>query len=214
MIGENFAAVLTAAQQGDEAAFARLWHDGQPALLRYLHVIAPDGAEDIASETWTQVVRGLTRFRGNEQNWRAWLFTTARRRVIDQTRQLMRRPTISLEALPDLALADLRGLRSPDAADLALENLATQAAMEVIARLPPLQAEVIMLRVVAGLDTETVGLLLGRSPGAIRIAAHRGLHRLASLLAEAADERSGSAERDQHGLPESERRVRARGVTR
>jgi len=172
VIGDDFAAVLTAAQQGDEAAFARLWHDGQPALLRYLHVIAPDGAEDIASETWTQVVRGLTRFRGNEQNWRAWLFTTARRRVIDQT-------------LPDLALADLPGLRSPDAADLALENLATRAAMGVIERLPPLQAEVIMLRVVAGLDTEAVGLLLGRSPGAIRIAAHRGLHRLASLLAEA-----------------------------
>ena len=185
MIGENFAAVLTAAQQGDEAAFARLWHDGQPALLRYLHVIAPDGAEDIAAETWTHVVRGLARFRGNEQNWRAWLFTTARRRVIDQTRQLMRRPAISLEALPDLALADLAGLRSPDAAELALENLATRAAMEVIARLPPLQAEVIMLRVVAGLDTETVGRLLGRSPGAIRIAAHRGLHRLANLLAEA-----------------------------
>ena len=185
MIGEDFAAVLTAAQQGDEAAFARLWHDGQPALLRYLRVIAPDTAEDIAAETWTHVVRGLARFRGNEQNWRAWLFTTARRRVIDQTRQLMRRPATSLEALPDLTLADLPGLRSPDAADLALENLATRAAMEVIARLPPLQAEVIMLRVMAGLDTEAVGLLLGRSPGAIRIAAHRGLHRLASLLAEA-----------------------------
>ena len=100
-------------------------------------------------------------------------------------RSRSRRPTISLEALPDLALADLPGLRSPDAADLALENLATRAAMRVIARLPPLQAEVIMLRVAAGLDTETVGLLLGRTPGAIRIAAHRGLHRLASLLAEA-----------------------------
>jgi RNA polymerase sigma-70 factor (ECF subfamily) len=48
-----------------------------------------------------------------------------------------------------------------------------------------MQAEVIMLRVVAGLDTEAVAQLLGRSPGAIRIAAHRGLHRLASLLAEA-----------------------------
>jgi RNA polymerase sigma-70 factor, ECF subfamily len=185
VIGENFEAVLTAAQQGDEAAFAALWHDGQPALLRYLHVIAPDTAEDIAAETWTHVVRSLVNFRGNEQNWRAWLFTTARRRVIDQTRQMMRRPTASLEALPDLALADLPGLRSPDAADVALENLDTRAAIAVIARLPPLQAEVIMLRVLAGLDTETVGRLLSRSPGAIRIAAHRGLNRLASMLAEA-----------------------------
>ena len=185
MIGEDFPAVLAAAQQGDEAAFAALWHDGQPALLRYLHVLAPDAAEDIAAETWTYVVRGLARFRGTEQNWRAWLFTTARRRVIDQTRQLMRRPATSLEALPDLTLADLPGLRSPDAADLALENLATRAAMGVIASLPPMQAEVIMLRVVAGLDTEAVAQLLGRSTGAIRIAAHRGLHRLARLLAEA-----------------------------
>jgi RNA polymerase sigma-70 factor (ECF subfamily) len=185
VIGADFPAVLSAAQQGDEAAFARLWHDGQPALLRYLHVLAPDGAEDIAAETWAHVVRGLARFRGNERNWRAWLFTTARRRVIDQARQLMRRPATSLEALPDLTLADLQGLRSPDAADLALENLATRAAIGVIANLPPMQAEVIMLRVVAGLDTEAVAQLLGRSPGAIRIAAHRGLHRLASMLAEA-----------------------------
>jgi RNA polymerase sigma-70 factor, ECF subfamily len=185
VIGEDFPAVLAAAQQGDEAAFAALWHDGQPALLRYLHVLAPDAAEDIAAETWTHVVRGLARFRGTEQNWRSWLFTTARRRVIDQTRQLMRRPATSLEALPDLVLADLPGLRSPDAADVALENLGTRAAMGVIASLPPMQAEVIMLRVVAGLDTEAVAQLLGRSTGAIRVAAHRGLHRLATLLAEA-----------------------------
>jgi RNA polymerase sigma-70 factor (ECF subfamily) len=184
VIGQGFGAVLTAAQQGDEAAFARLWQDGQPALLRYLHVIARDAAEDIAGETWVHVVSGLVRFRGNEQNWRAWLFTTARRRVIDQTRQLIRRPAISLDALPDLTLADLPALRSPDPADLVLENLATRAAIEVIAQLPPMQAEVIMLRVVAGLNTETVAELLGRSPGAVRIAAHRGLHRLATLLAE------------------------------
>jgi RNA polymerase sigma-70 factor, ECF subfamily len=185
VIGEDFPAVLTAAQQGHETAFETLWRDGQPALLRYLHVLVPDGAEDIAAETWTHVVRNLAGFRGNEQNWRAWLFTTARRRVIDQTRQLTRRPATSLEGLPDLTLADLPGLRSPDAADLALENLATRTALGIIASLPPKQAEVIMLRVVAGLDTETVARLLGRSAGSIRIAAHRGLRRLADMLAEA-----------------------------
>lgn len=185
MIGDDFEAVLTAAQQGDEAAFARLWHDGQPALLRYLHVVAPQTAEDIAAETWTHVVRALASFRGTEQNWRAWLFTTARRRIIDQARHQMRRPATSLEALPDIVLSDLAGLRSPDAADLALENLAMRKAVEVIGHLPPMQAEVIMLRVVAGLDNETVAQLLDRSPGAIRVAAHRGLQRLASLLAEA-----------------------------
>jgi len=185
VIGEHFEAVLAAAQRGSEAAFAELWHDGNPALLRYLRVTAPEAAEDIAAETWAQVVRGLARFRGNEQNWRAWLFTTARRRVADQMRHQARRPVTSLEALPELATAELPGLRGPDAATLALENLDTRAAIALVASLPRLQAEVIMLRVVAGLDNETVAQLLGRSPGAIRIAAHRGLRRLAGMLAEA-----------------------------
>lgn len=185
MIGRDFETVLAAAQHGDEDAFARLWHDGQPALLRYLRVIAPDAADDVAADTWLQVVRGLAAFTGTEQNWRAWLFTTARRRVIDRTRQAIRRPTISLDALTDLGLAENPAVHSPDAADLALDNIGTQEAIALVASLPPMQAEVILLRVVAGLDTETVGQMLGRSPGAVRIAAHRGLHRLAGLLAEA-----------------------------
>jgi RNA polymerase sigma-70 factor (ECF subfamily) len=74
---------------------------------------------------------------------------------------------------------------APDAADLALHNLATQRAIALVSTLPPLQAEVIMLRVVAGLDTKAVAELLGRSPGAVRVAAHRGLRRLAGILANA-----------------------------
>jgi RNA polymerase sigma-70 factor, ECF subfamily len=41
---------------------------------------------------------------------------------------------------------------------------------------------VIFLRVIAGLDTEAVAEILGRSPGAVRVAAHRGLKKLATLL--------------------------------
>ena len=59
VVGDEFAAVLTAAQSGSEAALTLLWRDANPALLRYLRVIAPDAAEDIAAETWLQVVRGL-----------------------------------------------------------------------------------------------------------------------------------------------------------
>jgi RNA polymerase sigma-70 factor (ECF subfamily) len=91
---------------------------------------------------------------------------------------------VPLEILSDLAAAELTGLHSPDSATLALENLDTRAAIALVARLPPLQAEVIMLRVVAGLDVDAVASLVGRSSGAVRVAAHRGLRRLAALLAE------------------------------
>ncbi len=64
-----------------------------------------------------------------------------------------------------------------------MENLGTAAAIAAISALPPIQAEVILLRVLAGLDTEAVARIVGRSPGAVRIAAHRGLRRLAQTLA-------------------------------
>lgn len=44
------------------------------------------------------------------------------------------------------------------------------------------QAEMVLLRVVAGLGVEQVARLLGKRPGAVRVLAHRGLRRLAELL--------------------------------
>jgi RNA polymerase sigma-70 factor, ECF subfamily len=180
VIGAEFESVLAAAQEGSEAAFSRLWRDGNPALLRYLRVTTPQAAEDVAAETWLQVVRGLAGFRGDEQGWRAWLFTTARRRAIDEARRRSRRPAKALEeTLPGRLPA------APDAADLVLEHIDTRSTLSLVARLPPHQAEVILLRVVAGLDNETVAQMLGRSPGAVRVAAHRGLRAMARILAEA-----------------------------
>ena len=87
VIGQEFEGVLAVAQEGNEAAFSRLWRDGNPALLRYLRVMAPEVAEDVVADTWLQMVRGLRSFRGDEQAWRAWLFTTARRRILDEHRR-------------------------------------------------------------------------------------------------------------------------------
>ncbi len=69
-MGDRFAVVLAGAQEGSEAAFSQLWRDNNPALLRYLRVIAPGVAEDVAAETWVQVVRGLPAFRGDEPAYR------------------------------------------------------------------------------------------------------------------------------------------------
>jgi RNA polymerase sigma-70 factor (ECF subfamily) len=172
VIGETFERVLVAAQSGTgeaDGAFSVLWRDANPALLRYLRVIAPEAADDIAADTWVHVIRALAAFRGDETAWRAWLFTTARRRS--------RRPVVPVPELPDDA-----GPGAADPADLVLDKLSTEAAIAIISALPRLQAEVILLRVVAGLDNQAVARLVGRSPGAVRVAAHRGLRRLAATL--------------------------------
>lgn len=177
VVGEDFAALLTAAQGGSEPAFSVLWRDANPALLRYLRVVAAEHAEDVAAETWVQVVRGLPRFTGDETAWRAWLFTTARRRLLDQARLRKRHPA---EPLDEISASEMP--RATDAEQLAMENIATEAAMALLSRLPEQQKEVILLRVVAGLDTEMVATMLGMSTGAVRVAAHRGLRKLAALL--------------------------------
>ena len=63
-----------------------------------------------------------------------------------------------------------------------MDNIATESAIALLSKLPEQQAEVIMLRVVAGLDTEVVAEMLGKSAGNVRVAAHRGLRKLEALL--------------------------------
>jgi RNA polymerase sigma-70 factor (ECF subfamily) len=177
VIAAAFGATLAEAQRGDEAAFARLFRDVQPTLLRYLGVIVPEAAEDVAAETWLRVVTGLARFSGGELEFRAWLFTIARHRAADWGRSRDRHRTVPL------AGSGAGGrLTAPDTADVALERASTQATVAFISALPKDQAEIIMLRVVVGLDTRTVARMVGKRPGAVRVAAHRGLRRLAAMV--------------------------------
>jgi RNA polymerase sigma-70 factor, ECF subfamily len=177
MIGPDFPVVLGAAAGGDEEAFGRLWRDLQPRLLRYFMVAAPAAAEDLASETWLGVVRGLDRFQGNEPSFRAWVFTIARHEVLDWRRRAARRP------IEDLPMSDLADQAAPDdPAATAVEAFSTRAALRVIADLPTDQAEAVALRVLAGLEVNRVAAIMGKRPGTVRVLTHRGLRRLADRL--------------------------------
>lgn len=177
VLGAAFEVTLADARAGDQDAFAAIFRDIQPSLLRYLQVIAGDAAEDTAGDTWLQVIAGLAGFRGDEQAFKAWLFTIARHRAIDSGRSRARR-----QALPARLGATYLQQAMPDTADVVLERLSTQAVLTAIASLPGDQAEIIMLRVVAGLDAPAVAQIVGKTPGAVRVAAHRGLRRLATVL--------------------------------
>jgi len=177
-----FEEALAAAAAGAEWAFARLWRALQPPLLRYLRVAGAEFAEDLASEVWLEVARGLPRFRGDMRAFRAWLFTVARHRAIDRHRHLGRRPAEDL--MRDLA--DRPG--APDPADIFEQTLSTEAALDLIQGLPPDQAEAITLRVVGELDVAEVAQIMGKRPGAIRILTHRGLRRLEAQLADPPEE--------------------------
>jgi RNA polymerase sigma-70 factor (ECF subfamily) len=172
-----FEADLAAAQRGDQDAFARLWRSTHPLLIRYLRVTAGDQTEDIASEAWLKAIRALGSFQGDEQGFRGWMVTIARNQLRETHRRSARRPE-TLTAEPDPP----QGGSGPDVADIVLESLDTEQALRLVATLRPDQAEMVMLRVVIGLDVADVARIVGRSPGAVRVAVHRALRRLADQL--------------------------------
>jgi len=169
-------AALAAALSGDEEAFRVLYRGIQPGLVRYLRALVGADADDVASETWLQVCRDLPRFSGDLPGFRGWCATVARNRAMDHLRRVRRRPeTVS----DDTYLAEVAD--SGDTAMLATDAIATRHALALIASLPPDQAEAVLLRVVVGLDAASAAKVLGKRPGAVRTAAHRGLRRLAEM---------------------------------
>lgn len=174
-IGESFDAVLAAAQDGSEWAVAVLFRSLQPRLVRFLRAQAGDDADDIASQAWLEVARMLPRFAGGEDEFAALVFTVARRRLSDHRRAARRRPVHlddgeALAALPARGGVEeevLAGLLGDDAARLIREVL------------PAEQAEIVLLRVVAGFSVDEVAEVVGRRPGTVRVLQHRALRRLA-----------------------------------
>ncbi|WP_320778623.1 RNA polymerase sigma factor [Streptomyces sp. CRN 30] len=205
MLGEDaeLTAAVRAAQDGDETAFRTVYRTVHPRLLAYARTLVGDpDAEDVTSEAWLQIARDLERFSGDADRFRGWAATIARNRALDHLRMRGRRPAIGGDE------SELAGKAAEsDTAGEAIEALATDRALSLIARLPQDQAEAVVLRVVVGLDAKTAARTLGKRPGAVRTAAHRGLKRLAELL-DADPEADGALE----AVP-PQRGARARTVT-
>ncbi len=173
---KDFRGKLSAAQRGDEDAFAAIWRYFQPSLLRYLKVKDNALADDLAADTWIKVLGALSAFEGTEAGFRAWLFTIARNRRTDWYRGAATK--LVLVETSQLALL-------PDGNDVELdaeEDLATDEILKLISQLSVDQAEAVSLRIVAGLDVSAVATIMGRSTGSVRVLCHRGLRALERKL--------------------------------
>jgi RNA polymerase sigma-70 factor (ECF subfamily) len=170
-------ASLDAARAGNPIGFEAVYRALAPRLVRYARGLVGQEAEDVAAEAWLQIVRDLRNFDGDWDAFRGWAARILRNRAIDHLRAVARRPlrTGTLDSLLDRASPD-------DTAGAAEESLSTAAAVELIASLPPDQAEAVLLRSVVGLDAKSAAAVLGKRAGAVRVAAHRGLKTLAHRL--------------------------------
>ena len=165
------------AVDGPDRTFEGLYRQIHPRLKGYLRAAEPAEADDLEADVWLAIAAQLDRFVGDENGFQALVFTIARRRVADHRRRRYRRRT---DVVGNDSLA-----AHPDANHLETDvivALETRAAVdELERRLPASQADVIRLRVLAGLSVDETSAILERSPGAVRILHHRALKRLREL---------------------------------
>jgi RNA polymerase sigma factor (sigma-70 family) len=159
---ERFETVLAAAQVGLELPVAALFREFHPRVLRYLRAHVPDRAEELASETWSEIAAGLPEFEGNEASFRRWVFAAARRRLQEAREERGFEPSARIE-------------RTEDVSD---ERRAVDAALAHIRALDPQQADVLLLRALGDLDPLEVAEITGDSPDQVRVREMEGLKTL------------------------------------
>lgn len=175
MPAPDFDQTLAAARAGEEWGWDLLYRWLGPAILGFLRGRIPAEAEDLASSVWMEAARSLGRFEGDEAGFRAWMFTIARSRMLNERRRRARRP-VELHAEDTLPVA----AAPDDPAAEVVERMAGAAAVDLIREvLPELQGEVVLLRVVAELPVNDIAAMLDLAPGHVRVLAHRGLAKLA-----------------------------------
>ena len=174
----EFDALVDGATDGDTAAFEALFREVQPRLLRFLRSQESRSADDLAAEVWLAVAKGIATFDGGWTDFRAWVFSIARRRLADHRRTAIRRCT-------DVVDSEAFDRRQADDApeEQALDRLSGQEAATLITSvLSGDQAEVLLLRVLADLDVDDVAAIMRRTPNWVRVTQHRALRMLAKRL--------------------------------
>jgi RNA polymerase sigma-70 factor (ECF subfamily) len=188
-VSEDERDLIERLRAGDEGAFMMLVEMYGPLMLRIAqnYVRSRAVAEDVVQEAWLGVLTGIDRFEGRS-SLKTWilriLVNRARTRGERESRTI---PVSALEGEGEAAVDPDRffsldhprfpGAWSappvawPEDALLASETL--EQVKAAIAKLPPRQQEVILLRDVEGWEPEAVSEALGISDGNQRVLLHR-----------------------------------------
>ena len=145
-----------------------------PKIAGYLRAHGSADPEDVTGEVFLQVVRALPSFSGGARDFRAWTFTIAHRRLVDDLRRRRRRPA---GAAPPEVVERAAGAGGDVEADAhaQIEHAAVRAAID---ELPPAQRAVVLLRIIGDLTVEEIARVLEKRPGAVKALQRRGLRRL------------------------------------
>ncbi len=171
--------LVEAACCGDESAIEALYRAHYDAIYRYvfLRLGSPSAAEDVTSQVFLGMCRGLGRYQDQGKPFVAWLYGIAQKQIAFFRRGQSRAPSpVDLDAAAELA-ADSAG---PHAT--AEQREARVPLMRALGEIPDGPREVIMLRYILSLSVAETAALVGRTEGAVKQLQLRGLATLKTVL--------------------------------
>jgi RNA polymerase sigma factor (sigma-70 family) len=169
--GDDFAALMIAAQAGDQEAYRALLEALQPLLRAYVKRRLRD--EEAVADVCQDVLLTMHRVRHTFEPGRAfepWFYAIARSRFVDHLRRRRRRGDLEVS--------------SDDGPELAAQEEPTgwNRFLEVMETLPASQREAFSLLKIDGLSVEQAAERAGVTPAALKVRAHRAYGALRSAL--------------------------------
>lgn len=174
--------LVAAAIGGDRRALADLLEFLHPLVVRYCRARVSDGhrslatADDLAQEVCMAVITALPGYHADGSPFLAFVYGIASHKVIDAHRSAGRSRSVAVASPPDSVAPE------PGPERLAVQDSVATSMAALLDRLPEAQQEILRLRVAVGLTAEETAVALGMTPGAVRVAQHRALTKLRSLL--------------------------------
>jgi RNA polymerase sigma-70 factor (ECF subfamily) len=171
------AALAVRASRGESAAFGLLYDKHVAAIYRYVYYRVRDDAEaeDLTSDVFMRALKAMPRYEPR-QAFLAWLYRIARNAVIDRARRGNRQ--VSYEDALEHPTPDQ--IVVPDEQVLAHSDNDTLRG--ALAKLTPLQQEVIVLRFLEGYSTEEIAKIVGKREGTVRGIQFRAIGTLRQLI--------------------------------
>ena len=176
----DFSVTLEGAKAGEEWAWAALYRDLAGPVKGYLGSRGASDPEDLCSETFLQVAKGIGQFSGEYEAFRSWVFVIAHRRLIDHRRKQGRRP----KTVPDEGQLALVTDDRHRVDETVLSRLADSRISEILEHLTEDQREVLALRVIADLSVKQTADVMGKRPGAVKALQRRALAAVRQVLDE------------------------------
>ena len=170
---ENESNHIRKAKQGEAASFGILYDYYTPQIYRfiYLKTSSKSEAQDLLHEVFLKAWQNIASYDDRGLPFSSWLYQIARNRVIDYYRTKRDHSDITevdLIAAPEVSLLD--------------NKLSLAKVMEAIKQLNEEHQNIIVMRFVNDLSSETIAAALDKSEGAVRLAQHRALNQLKKIL--------------------------------